>query len=287
MGTMAGSPRPAPTPATAGAASSASGGNGKRLAIIGIAAVFIAAVAGVAIVVSGALSPHNGATATPDIAQATSTPQPTRTRRPARTAVPAATNEATAIPTAEPEPTDVPTAEPTATPKPTVKPSPTPAAASTAPPPESFVCDSDSTIPDPLSSGWNLRRLDWKGMGSYDRLTVTLDRYEGLGGNGTQAIVHVMPVADVSSTLNVSSPQAGTTAVALGLFQDVRLTWSRDQALRLKALKWITMQKDDNGYPWVVLGVVGDACYSLQVPDWTADDPQPATTVLVTVDVQH
>ena len=201
--------------------------------------------------------------------------------------MPAATDEATTVPTAEPQPTNEPTAEPTTTPKPTKKPSPTPATSSPAPPPAAFVCDTDSTIPDPLSSGWNIRRLDWEGKGTYDRLTVTLDKYEGLGGSGTQAIVRVMPVDQVPSTLKVSSPQAGTTAVALGLSQDVRLTWSRDQVLKLKALKWITMQKDDNGHPWVVLGVAGDACYSLQVPDWTADDPQPATTVLVTVDVQH
>ena len=123
-------------------------------------------------------------------------------------------------------------------------------------------------------------------MGKYDRLFVTLDQRDP-GGDGTQAIVHVMPVADVPSTLKVSAPQAGTVAVALGLFQDVRLTWTLDRALTLPALKWITMQKDDNGFPWIVLGVKGAGCYSLQVPDWSASDPQPASTVLVTIDVKH
>jgi len=136
------------------------------------------------------------------------------------------------------------------------------------------VCDTDSTIPDPLSAGWNIRRIDWRNLGKYDRLFVTLDQKDP-GGHGTQAIVHVLPPADVPATLKVSAPQAGTTAVALGLFQDVKLTWSLDLALTLPALKWITMEKDDNGYPWIVLGVKGAACYSLQIPDWSASDPHP------------
>jgi len=96
-----------------------------------------------------------------------------------------------------------------------------------------------------------------------------------------------MPPDEVSSTLKVSAPQAGDVAVALGLLEDVRLTWSLDRALTLSSMKWITMEKDDNGFPWIVLGVDGAACYSLQIPDWTADDPQPTTTVLVTIDVKH
>jgi len=63
--------------------------------------------------------------------------------------------------------------------------------------------------------------------------------------------------------------------------------WTLDRALTLPALKWITMEKDNNGFPWVVLGVKGDACYSVQIPAWSEEDPQPATTVLVTIDVDH
>ncbi len=111
-------------------------------------------------------------------------------------------------------------------------------------------------------------------MGKFDRLIVTLDQ-KGSGGNGTQAIVHVLPPDEVPTTLKVGAPQAGDVAVALGLFQDVRLTWTLDRALTLPSLKWITMEKDDNGFPWIVLGAKGTGCYSLQVPDWTASDPQP------------
>jgi hypothetical protein len=191
-------------------------------------------------------------------------------------------------PAATPTPPAVPAATPLATATPVLTPAPTPSppTPSQAPAPQAYVCDDSIVITDSLGASWKLRRVDWSNMGGYDRLVVTLDQ-QGAGGNGTQAIVHVLPPDEVPTTLKVPPPQAGATAVALGLFQDVRLTWSLDRALTLPALKWITMEKDDNGYPWVVLGVKGDACYSLQVPAWTDDDPQPATTVLVTIDVDH
>ncbi len=271
VGTRAGSPRP---PAAATASGGSTSGGGRRLAIVGVAAIFIATIAGAALVLSGVLTSNRGSGSAP-LTTAGNTPRPTRTHRPARTAVPAATNEVTPQPSARAR-----------TPRPTKEPTPTPPSPSQAPPPAAYVCDADSSIADTLGQGWNIRRLDWRNMGKYDRLFVTLDQ-KGVGGNGTQAIVRVMLLADVPATLQVSSPQAGTTAVALGLLRDVRLTWSLDRALTLPALKWITMEKDDNGDPWIVLGVKGHGCYSLQVPDWSAADPQPATTVLVTVDVQH
>ena len=77
-------------------------------------------------------------------------------------------------------------------------------------------------------------------------------------------------------------------AVALGLFQDVRLTWTprpcADPAVA---------QVDHDGEGRQRLPVDrarasrAAGCYSLQVPDWTASDPQPASTVLVTIDVKH
>ena len=296
VGTMAGSPRPAPGPVTAaGAASAGGGGTGKRLAIGGIAAVFIAAFAGIAVVLSGAFNANNAVPPTPPIsALASSGPVATGepTEPPAATAIPDPTDEpvVTAIPEptedVTPEPTVEPEPTPTRTPKPTRAPTPSPATPSQAPAPGAYVCDTDSTIPDPLGEGWNLRRIDWTNKGRYDRLIVTLDQ-RGAGGSGTQAIVHVMPPDEVPTTLKVSAPQAGDVAVALGLFQDVRLTWSLDRALTLPSMKWVKMEKDDNGFPWIVLGVDGAACYSLQIPDWTADDPRPTTTVLVTIDVKH
>jgi len=299
VGTMAGSPRPAPGPATATTASS-SGGGGKRLAIAGIAIIFIAAVAGAALFLSGALGGNKTASPPPITAQASGTPATTDEPTAEPTAEPVQTPRRTPRPTKQPVPTDEatplptdlvtaqPTLEPTPakTPKPTKQPTPTPPAPSQAPAPAAFVCDTDSAIPDPLSAGWSIRRLDWRNMGKFDRFFVTLDQRDP-GGNGTQAIVHEMPPADVPTNLKVSAPQAGDVAIALGLFQDVKLNWTQNRALTLPALKWVTMQKDDNGFPWIVLGVKGAGCYSLQVPDWSATDPQPGSTVLVTIDVKH
>ncbi len=281
---MAGAPRPATSAAAQGAG--ASGADGRRLAIAGIALVFIAVVAGAALFLSGALNPGTPINPTPLTAAATDalstdTPAP-------------ATDASTPEPTAEPTPRSTPnktvppepTPAATRTPRPTKGPTPSPPTPSQAPPPTAYVCGTDTTIADPLNAGWNIRRIDWRNMGKFDRLIVTLDQ-KGTGGNGTQAIVHVLPPAEVSTTLKVGAPQAGDVAVALGLFQDVRLTWTLDRALTLPSLKWITMEKDDNGFPWIVLGAKGTGCYSLQVPDWTPGDPRPASTILVTIDVQH
>ncbi len=188
-----------------------------------------------------------------------------------------------------PEPTAEPTAEPTPTrtPRPTSRPSASPPATSLVAAPTDWVCDSDSSIPDPLSKGWNIRRVDWGNKGKYDRVVITLDQLKGQGGDGTQAIVHVLPVDDVKSTLKVTAPSAGDTAIALGLFQDVRLTWPLDRALTMPMTKWITMDKDDNGFPWIVLGLKKDACYSLQVPAWTADEPKSKQSIQVVLDIEH
>ena len=59
----------------------------------------------------------------------------------------------------------------------------------------------------------------------------------------------------------MSTPSEGDKAIAIGLYQDVRLTWTLDRALTTPAVDWITMEKDNNGFPWVVLGVDEDACY--------------------------
>lgn len=189
-----------------------------------------------------------------------------------------------------PEPTASPTSEPTPrkTPKPTPRPTPTPAFTQ-APAPKDWVCDgSDSIIPDPLSKGWNIQRVNWGRRSGYDRITVTLNRYNALGGNGTQAITHVLPSDEVNPTLKVKKPDEGDWAIALGLFQDVRLTWTLDRDLSgLGSVEAITLGKDDNGYPWLVVGTDDEPCYSLQIPAWTAKNPKNQQSIQVFLDVKH
>ncbi|MCY7419001.1 MAG: hypothetical protein LH650_10985, partial [Chloroflexi bacterium] len=191
------------------------------------------------------------------------------------------------VPMPEPTATPTPVATPRRTPRPTPRPTPKASLLPQAPPPTDFVCNGVSTaITDPLSKGWSVKRVDWSNKGSYDRLMITLDQ-SGAGGDGTQAIVHVLPVSDVQSQLKVSAPQDGDTAVAIGLYQDVKLGWSLDRALTTPAMHWISMEKDNNGFPWIVLGVDTDACYSLQVPAWTATPAKSKPTIQVTLDVKH
>jgi hypothetical protein len=190
-----------------------------------------------------------------------------------------------------PAPTAAPTAEPTATPRKTPKPTPKPTATpafTQAPAPKAWVCDgSDTVIPDPLVKGWNIQRVNWGKRSGYDRITITLGRYNALGGNGTQAITHVMPSDQVNPNLKVKKPKDGNWAVALGLFQDVRLTWTLDRALSgLNAVEAITLGKDNNGYPWLVVGTGDEPCYSLQIPAWTAKNPKNQQSIQVFLDVK-
>src|SRR5262249_38663521 len=166
--------------------------------------------------------------------------------------------ESAVLPMPEPTPSPTPVPTPRKTPKPTPKPTASPAF-TPAPNPKAWVCDgADSVIPDPFLKGWTIRRVDWGRRGSYDRIAITLDRYNPLGGNGTQAITHVLPPGDVASTLKVKAPKDGDTAIALGLFQDVRLNWALNEAVTgMQSVQWLTLGKDDNGYPWLVAGVNG------------------------------
>jgi hypothetical protein len=150
-----------------------------------------------------------------------------------------------------------------------------------------FECEQTAAIQDPIGEGWRVQGVNWSNTGTSDRVTVTLDRFGPLAGEATQAIVHVLPVDEVAGTLKVTPPSAGRDAVALGLWQGVRLTWALDRELSLPKVRWITMGKDDNGFAWLVLGVRGEACYSLQVPAWTGDEPADTPTIQVLVDVAH
>jgi hypothetical protein len=154
-------------------------------------------------------------------------------------------------------------------------------------PPGTFECDQSAAIPDPIGEGWRVQAVNWSDTGPTDRVVVTLNRFQPLAGEATQAIVHVLRVNEVAETLKVTPPSAGRDAVALGLWQGVRLTWVLDRELSLPKVRWVTMGKDDNGFAWLVVGVRGDACYSLDVPAWTSGEPSDTSTIEVLLDIQH
>lgn len=278
IGTVPGTPRPVGT-------ASSSGGSGRRFVAAGLGLVVVAAVAGAAIAFGGLLGgPSPSATPRTALASPSVAP-PTRGGTAKPTTLP--TDEATARPTARAtrRPTAAPTDEPTDAPA--TDGAPPTVGAPTPPPAGTFECERTTAIQDPLSQGWRVQRVDWSGQGDRDRLVVTLNRSAPLAGEATQAIVHVMPVAKVADTLKVVAPSAGRDAVALGLWAGVRSNLELDQALALPKLRWITMGKDDNGFIWLVLGVRGEACYSLQAPDWSADEPEAVADTQVIVEVAH
>lgn len=199
--------------------------------------------------------------------------------------------EPTLAPTPEPTPEPTETPRPTRTPRPTPKatktPSPT-AAAGEAPAPgkDDWICDqSDDIIGDPFNSNWNVARVDWGKRNGFDRIKITLDRRSG-EADFVQAIAHQLPIDDVAN-LKVKKPSAGGVAVAVGLFEGVRLTWTIDRQLSgLNAVRAITLGKDNNGFAWLVVGADGEGCYSLQVPAWTAHHPEEDARVVVFLDVK-
>lgn len=289
VGTVAGSPRP-----VAGA-SSGSGG-GRKLVAAGLGLVVVAVVAGAAIVFGGVLGG----------------PSPTPTSRVALVSPsPGASVDATTYPTDEPGPTDARTPTPTDVtqtdqPAPTatgrITPRPTRPRTATAaptgnpplddlptpPPAGTYVCDGTSVaLEDPLVRGWNIARVRWGARSGFDHVYLELSPRRALDEVGARAVVQVMPVSEVAERLGFIPPSVGRTAVVLTLSDGIRATLSVDQAVTLQKVRAVTAGKDPDGLQWLVLGVRGDACYSLQAPAWSADDPGDASTMELILDIEH
>jgi hypothetical protein len=298
VGTVAGAPRPA---ATAGRS-----GSGRGRVAAGLALILVAAVAGAAIVLGGVLGrPAPSATARTALATLSPgastgrTPRPTNTPRGAATATspaePVETPDRTPRPTRTPRlVTDAPeTLAPDATEASTEPPGTAPDATPappTPPPAGTYVCDATVAVPDPTDQGWRIQGVRWSIEGAFDRMIVTLARYKPFAGQPSEALVRVLPADRVADTLNVVPPSMGRAAIALRLGPGVRLTWDMDRALGLPEVQWATLGKDDAGIPWLVLGVQSghaSACYSLQVPDWAPEAAGDATSMEITLDVQH
>ena len=274
VGTVAGAPRPV--------ARTSSGGGGRGLALVGVGLIVVAAVAGAALVFGGILGG----------------PSPTATARTAlRSAAPARPGgDVTAAPPAGPaDGTTHASAHSRSHDRARHR-----ADRGTDRWPATHGGWSDGragghlrvppergAIQDPLSEGWRIQGVNWSDTGASDRVVVTLNRAPPMAGNATQAIVHLLPVNEVADTLKVVAPSMGRNAVALGLWQGVRLTWALDRELSLPKVRWVTMGKDDNGFAWLVLGVRGEACYSIDVPAWSSGEPGDDRSIEVMLDVQH
>lgn len=301
IGTVAGTPRPVK-------GSAASGGSGRRIVAAGVGLIVVAAVAGAAIVFGGVLNgPAPSATprtairspsATPPTGQVTDEPFASPTGAP--TTRPTA--RPTRRPTAEPGDTDTPTPDVTGAPTPRITPRPTRTPNTTAtptgtvlpddlptpPPAGTYLCAGEAVaIEDPMVRGWNIERVRWGARSDFDHVYLELGRRRGLDGVGSRAVVQVMPVSEVAERLGFVAPSTGRTALVLTLSEGVRATLSVDQVVGLQKVRAVTAGKDPDGLQWLVLGVRGDACYSLQAPAWSSDVPTETSSTEVIVDVAH
>jgi hypothetical protein len=264
--------------------------------VAGLGLVVVAAVAGAAIVFGGLLGGPSP-TATPRTALVSPSPGVTAGTTTASTDEPGPTDEPVATDAAAPTDEPATTARPRVTPRPTrprtatAAPTGTPLGGDlpTPPPAGTYVCDGGSVaIEDPHVRGWSILRVRWGARPGFDHVYLELSPRPALDGAGARATVQVMPVSDVAERLGVVAPRAGRTAVVLSLSEGVRATLSVDQEVALQKLRAVTAGKDPDGRQWLVLGVRGEACYSLQVPAWAPDQPDAlASPIEVVLDIQH
>lgn len=291
VGTVAGTPRPVTK------AGPSSRGGGRGLVVAGLGLVVVAAVAGAAIVFGGVLGGPSP-TATPGTALASASPgaatgapttAPTgaRTQEPtgAPTERPTATAEGADEPTPGPTPrvTRRPTRTPTATPSPTDLPG-----GLRTPPAGEYLCDGEAAaLEDPLGRGWNVDRVRWGTRPGYDHVYLELSRRRALDGEGSTAMVQVLPVDEVAERLGLTPPAAGRTAVVLTLSEGIRATLTVGQEVALQKVRAVTAGRDAEGRQWLALGVRGDTCYSLQAPAWVADAPDDGGVVELVIDIRR
>lgn len=129
--------------------------------------------------------------------------------------------------------------------------------------------------------------MRWGVRPGFDHVYLELTPRRGLDDVGARAVVRVMPVNEVADRLGFSPPRAGRTAIVLTLSEGIRATLSVDEELPFQRVRAVTAGKDPEGLQWLVIGVRGDACYSLQAPEWSSAQPGDSPTAQVIVDIEH
>ena len=238
-----------------------------------------------------------GATASPPASQSSTGPTARPTLGPSQTPRPTLPPVATATPVAiaTADPTDAPTAppgspDPTQTPLPAASETPgaSPGVASPkAPPPTGFDCASAVSVRDPLDRGWRLNGVYWAERDSYDRLTLRLIPEPTLDGTTSIVKVEPRPRHWASDVLGLPDPTEGDLTVIVRFSNGVMLTRDLQGAPNETALRTLTAASTSDGKVWMVLGVAGEGCRSLQAPAW--DDPslEDLAFVDVTLDLKH
>jgi hypothetical protein len=159
----------------------------------------------------------------------------------------------------------------------------------TAAPASDFTCGETRLLEDPLGREWALTYLSWGSRGSYDRVTLRLERDNRAPGEEARAEVTSYPVGEVEPALGVPDPSIGRMAVVVSLGDGVRIVGGIDTyRTSLRTVKEVAAHtQPDTKAAYVVLGVAGDGCYALQVPAWQADPPTRGRVAEVVIDVER
>ena len=195
-----------------------------------------------------------------------------------------------------PAATDAPTPAATTTPGETSAPAsrtpaPTPGrvtstASPRAPQPVAFACEGTTVARDPLARGWSVSGIYWGERAAHDRITIRLVPDADGDGQTTRVQVDRRPISELTD-LGLSVPPEGDVAVVLRFSSGVSLPRTLQGTPAQQAVRTIGTTTTGADRVWVVLGVAGEGCTSLQVPFWADPSLQDTPFVDITVDVQH
>jgi hypothetical protein len=219
------------------------------------------------------------------------TPPPVATATPTATLVAIGSGSPSA--TASPTPVVVVTPTPTAT---SVDSSPTATPAIPSGPPvpavRTFSCD-PMAIGNTVKGHWTITRANWRYTDDkYDTIELEMSRTKSTGGLPTMTL-ESMDTSEVASRFGLTPPTGVDHALVLTLgkqFSSIRVSPHATDLQSLgnqpmKAVPTFQIQFGTDGLWHVVLGVVGQGCQRVGVPEWVAD--ATATSGNIQIDVQH
>ena len=248
-----------------------------------VAAVAILGAAGYLV-----LRGTNGGTTSPTPPPVIATSTPTATAIAIGSGSPSPTSptsSATPIPVITPRPTaTVAVSSPTI-----IAPSP-----SGPPPPavRAFSCD-PMTIGNSVKGHWTITRANWRYTDDkYDTIELVMSRTRSTGGLPTMTL-QSMDANEVASDFGLTPPPGVDHTVVLTLgkqFSSIRVSPHQTKLSSLgnqpmKAVPTFQIQPGTDDMWHVVLGVVGEGCQRVGVPEWVTNPN--VTDANIEIDVQH
>jgi hypothetical protein len=209
----------------------------------------------------------NRSGASPGSSMPSASGEPSSSGRPGVSQAPAASGE------------PVPTDEPGATAAPTPRPTKTPVSTITA-----WTCKSGS-IGDPLKGRWRIERASWNSGATSDRLTLALTRMSGGAKPATSVKLEFISPGKAASLYGITRP-VGDRALVITFDGPITVGIPKVGIPGLRAIESVDVRRDTSGVAHAVIGVSGDGCARLNVPDWRSGaDKVPTADVLI--DVRH